>query len=92
MRNSAFFLLFTLVVAGCGQGRSDERRRFETAEVERRDIEITASATGVVQPIRIIEVKSKASGEIVELPVETGEWVDQGDVLAKLYPRDAQNQ
>ncbi|HEU5163455.1 MAG TPA: efflux RND transporter periplasmic adaptor subunit, partial [Thermoanaerobaculia bacterium] len=76
----------------CGQGRSDQQRNFDTAAVEARDIEVTASATGVVQPIRVVEVKSKASGEIIELPVDTGDWVEQGAVLAKLYPRDAENQ
>lgn len=81
----------TLALA-CGQGRSDQQRQFDTAAAEPRDIEVTASATGVVQPIRIVEVKSKASGEIIDLPVDTGDWVEQGAVLAKLYPRDAENQ
>ncbi len=81
-----------LVSVACGQGRSDQQPEFETAAVQARDLEVTASATGVVQPIRVVEVKSKASGEIVELPVDSGDWVEQGAVLAKLYPRDAENQ
>ncbi len=73
----------TLVLA-CGQGRSDQQRQFDTAAAEPRDIEVTASATGVVQPIRIVEVKSKASGEIIDLPVDTGDWVGTGS-----RPREA---
>lgn len=67
-------------------------KRFETAKAERRDLTVTASATGVVQPVRVVEVKSKASGEIVELAVESGDYVQQGALLARLYPRDAENQ
>jgi HlyD family secretion protein len=85
-------LLAAIASAGCWQGRSAVGRDYETAAVKRQDIEIVVSATGVVQPVRIIEVKSKGSGEIVELPVESGDYVRAGSVLARLYPRDAQNQ
>jgi HlyD family secretion protein len=80
------------VTAGCSRDASAKRRAFETAQVQRRDIVITASASGVIEPIRIMEVKSKASGEVVELTVETGSFVEAGAVLARIYPRDAQNQ
>lgn len=92
LRRVAPVLLLTLTLLGCGQGRSAERRDFETAAVTRQDIEIVVSATGVVQPVRVVEVKSKGSGEVVELPVESGDYVRAGAVLARLYPRDAQNQ
>lgn len=84
------FLLFLLVA--CGRDASANKRAWETATVTRHDIELMASATGVVEPMRTVEVKSKSSGEIVDLPVETGDYVKAGAVLAKLYPRDAQNQ
>jgi HlyD family secretion protein len=88
---AAAVLLLATTVA-CGRDASAKRRSFETAEVQRRDISVTASASGVIEPTRIIEVKSKASGEIVELPVETGTFVERGAVLARIYPRDAQQQ
>ena len=77
---------------GCSQGKSAQTSNFETSSVQRQDIEIVVSATGVLQPVRVVEVKSKASGEIVALPVETGDYVNAGAILARLYPRDAQNQ
>jgi len=85
-------LLAAIASPGCWQGSSAVGRDYETAAVQRQDIEIVVSATGVVQPVRVIEVKSKGSGEIVELPVESGDYVRAGSVLARLYPRDAQNQ
>lgn len=84
--------LLILLAVACGRDASANKRAWETARVARHDIELTASATGVVEPMRTVEVKSKSSGEIVDLPVETGDYVSAGAVLAKLYPRDAQNQ
>ena len=63
-----------------------------TAAVQRRDIVIDAQATGVVEPIFVVEVKSKAGGQIVKLPVETGNIVKPGDLLVQIETRDVQNQ
>jgi HlyD family secretion protein len=54
---------------------------------EHRDIVVTATATGVIQPILTLSVKSKASGEILEMPVQTGDEVKQGQLLARVDPR-----
>ena len=45
----------------------------------------------MVEPIRVVEVKSKASGEILRAPVETGDYVARGALLAEIDPRDVQN-
>ncbi|HEX6938897.1 MAG TPA: efflux RND transporter periplasmic adaptor subunit [Longimicrobiales bacterium] len=63
----------------------------ETALAERRTLEIRAEASGLVEPIRIVEVKSKASGEILRLHVETGDRVARGALLAEVDPRDVRN-
>lgn len=64
-----------------------------TAEtVERRTIVVDAQATGAVEPINVIEVKSKASGQITKIPVETGTMVRAGDLLVQVDTRDVQNQ
>jgi HlyD family secretion protein len=60
--------------------------------VTRRTIVVDAQATGVVEPINIIEVKSKASGMIVRLPVETGSVVRAGALLVQVDTRDVKNQ
>ena len=63
-----------------------------TAPVTRRDIVIDAQANGVVEPINIVEVKSKASGLIIRMPVETGTQVRPGDLVIQVDTRDVQNQ
>src|SRR6267143_1855941 len=50
--------------------------------VERRDISLTIEATGTVEPIDLVEVKSKASGQIVTMPVQVGSVVRRDDLFA----------
>jgi HlyD family secretion protein len=62
------------------------------APVERRDLVVDASATGAVEPINVVEVKSKASGQITQMPVETGTLVKPGDLIVQVDTRDVKNQ
>ncbi len=86
-----------LLALGCGQesgGAAGNGRRseFQTAAAERQDLIVTAAATGVIEPIRVIEVKSKASGEILKLTVQSGDRVEKGALLAQLDQKDTKNQ
>ncbi len=60
--------------------------------VERGDLEVLVSANGVVEPINRVEIKSKASGQIVEMPVEEGDVLGQGGLIARLDQRTARNE
>ena len=64
----------------------------QTAAVTRRDIIIDAQANGVVEPINVVDVKSKAGGTIIKMPVETGTLVRPGDLIVQIDARDVQNQ
>ena len=75
----------------CG-GSKDKAAFVQTAAVTRRTIVIDAEATGAVEPINVVEVKSKASGLITKMPVETGTLVKPGDLLVQIDTRDVQNQ
>jgi len=81
-----------LLVAVACSGKKDKELAISTQPVQRRDIVIDAQATGVVEPINIVEVKSKASGMITKMPVETGTLVKPGDLLVQIETRDVQNQ
>ncbi len=65
----------------------ETQQMYQLLTVEERDIIVAASAAGTVEPIRTIEVKSKASGEIFELHVETGDVVRAGQLLVRVDPR-----
>jgi HlyD family secretion protein len=64
---------------------------YQRIPVERRDITVTATASGVIQPILTLSVKSKASGEILEMPVQTGDEVKKDQLLARIDPRIPQS-
>ena len=80
-----------LGLAGCRWGEASEVRPVQTTEVTRQNMRITAEATGQVEPVRKVEVKSKASGEVLRLYVDTGDEVQPGTLLAEIDPRDVQN-
>ena len=82
-----------LLAAGCSSGSADEDGlTLQDAVVERRTIESSVEATGTIEAIRRVEVKSQASGEILEMPVDLGDQVRQGDLLARIDPRDEVNE
>jgi len=60
---------------------------YEKVPVVRRDITVTASASGTIQPILTVQVKSQASGAITKMLVQTGDDVHPGQVLALIDPR-----
>ena len=79
------------IAAACGRKQATTSS-VQTEPVSRRDIIVDAQANGVVEPINIVEVKSKASGLITRMPVETGTLVKPGDLVAQVDARDVQNQ
>lgn len=54
------------------------------ARVERADLARSVVATGKVQPLAKVEVKSKASGIVKKVYVDYGQTVKQGQVLIEL--------
>ncbi len=78
-----------LAVVGCTE--QAEVPIFQLVPVSNRDITILASAAGSVEPILIVEVKSKASGEILDVRVETGDEVTRGKLLVRVDQRIPRN-
>ena len=82
--------LVAVLVAACGDGE-DPAPRYETAAVERGDLSVTVEASGAIEPVADVEVKSKASGEILELGAEIGDTVKAGALLVRIDPRTPKN-
>lgn len=81
------------LAAGCGNpGETQEiRKTSDRAPVERRSLEIRAESSGQIEPLRVVEVKSRVAGELRRITVETGDEVRQGELLAEIDPRDVRN-
>jgi HlyD family secretion protein len=78
------------LVAACGGDHAAPL--YETVAVARRDLVVSATAAGSIEPVLTVDVKSKASGEIIELRVETGDDVRAGQLLTRIDPRQPRNQ
>ena len=64
---------------------------YQAIPVERRSITVSVRAAGTVQPDTLVEVKSKASGEILDIRVETGQQVKRSELLVRVDQRTARN-
>jgi HlyD family secretion protein len=81
-----------LVLAACGGAKDEEEFKFYTKkEVDTKELELTVEASGTVEAISSIEIKSKASGEILFLGAEIGDFIKKGEVLARIDQRTPQN-
>jgi HlyD family secretion protein len=61
---------------------------YKEFKLEKGSLEVLVTANGAVEPIDRIQLKSKASGEIVKMPVEQGDFVKKGQLIAKLDQKD----
>lgn len=59
-------------------------------EVQRGSLVETASASGKIEPEVQVEVKSRGSGQVIEVLVKEGDEVETGQLLVRLDPTDAQ--
>jgi HlyD family secretion protein len=86
-------ILLCAVCAGCSDSRQESiAPLYDTAPVETRSIEITVDAAGVIEPEILVEVKSKASGEVLAIHAETGDVVEAGTLLVEIDQRTPRNQ
>jgi HlyD family secretion protein len=79
-----------VLAAGC-EKQSTQSVALPTTTVTRGDIAVRVQATGTVEPINPVDIKSKAGGAITKLPVEVGTVVKPKELLAQIDPRDVQN-
>ena len=81
-------LLF--MIMSCGDNKKDFDF-FTVEKVQSKFLELIIEASGSVEAISSIEIKSKASGEILYLGAEVGDTVKKGDVLARIDQRTPSN-
>ena len=79
-----------LVTTSCGDNKKDFDF-FTVEKVQSKFLELIIEASGSVEAISSIEIKSKASGEILYLGAEVGDTVKKGDVLARIDQRTPSN-
>src|SRR5262245_64354505 len=85
-------LLAALLGLGACARSQKTKATYEMVDVEKRNIVVSATATGSIEPVLTVDVKSKASGEIIEMNVETGDEVKKDQLLARIDPREQRTQ
>jgi HlyD family secretion protein len=91
-KNSLLIFLMAFFMASCGSGDAPEQTTFYTKEmVTEKKLELTIEASGVIEAISFVEIKSKASGEILYLGAEVGDFVEKGSMLGQIDQRTPTN-
>ena len=85
---SSILLIVVVAMAATRGGTKIDPEKL--AKVERGDLAKSVVATGKIEPITKVEVKSKASGIVKKLLVDYGEPVKKGQVLAELDKEEIQ--
>ena len=95
MKKFAGIIIVLLLAAGFyliyyyyGDNETGKELIFKTAKVLKGDLEVKVSATGVVEPNFKVEVKSKASGEVLNFSFDEGDYVEKGQLLLQLDKSD----
>ncbi len=79
-----------VLLAGRGAQQVQATERVFT--VAKGEISVDVSESGAVEPVRLVEIKSRVPGRIEELLVDAGALVRQGQLLARIDPREIKQQ
>ena len=90
--STVFVVLMVAIVATKATSSSTKIDPTKIATIDQGDLAQSVVATGKVQPITKVEVKSKASGIVKKLLVDAGDRVKAGQVLAELDKEELQAQ
>ena len=81
-----------ILLSGCGGSDNGQETQFyKKQESIPQKLEVSIEASGVIEAISSVEIKSKASGEVLFLGAEVGDFVDKGFMLAQIDQRTANN-
>lgn len=80
------------LIAGACSHKTPAVAAVDTAPVTTQDIVVNVEASGVIEPADAVQVKSKASGQIVKMPVVVGSRVKEGDLVVQVDPRQMQSE
>lgn len=78
-------IIILLILKSAGVIGGEEGTKVAVDKVTYHDVIQTVSASGTIYPEVVVSISSDVSGEITDLPVEEGDSVTQGEVVAKIY-------
>ncbi len=81
---AAVVVVAAVAAAGFLRGDNKELTEVQTALVEKQTIVQKVDATGRIQPKTQVRISADVSAKIMDLHVEEGDWVEEGDLLVEL--------
>src|SRR5437762_6713217 len=84
---SAVVLVAAGVVAGNLYYRRDKGLTVTTDVIKTRDLEAVVSASGKIQPKRLVNISADTPGRVVDLAVNEGDRVAKGQFLLQIDPK-----
>ena len=84
---SAIVLVAAAVVAGNLYYRRDKGLTVTTDVIKTRDLEAIVSASGKIQPKRLVNISADTPGRVVDLAVNEGDRIKKGQFLLQIDPR-----
>ena len=94
MRNIYIALFASTLLISCGGSedvKEDSFKYYSKEEATNKILELSIEASGEIEAISTIEIKSKASGEVLFLGAEVGDYIQKGSILARIDQRTPNN-
>jgi len=94
MRNIYIALFASTLLISCGWSedvKEDSFKYYSKEEATNKSLELSIEASGEIEAISTIEIKSKASGEVLFLGAEVGDYIQKGSILARIDQRTPNN-
>ena len=94
MRNiyiALFASTFLIACGGSDDTKEDSFKYYSKEEATNKSLELSIEASGEIEAISTIEIKSKASGEVLFLGAEVGDYIKKGAILARIDQRTPNN-
>ena len=94
-RKNVFIVIAVVVVAGAVVGanfyfKKDKGLPVTTDTIKARDLEAVVSASGKIQPKRLVKISAETPGRVVNLAVNEGDRVRVGQFLLQIDPKSLQ--
>ena len=88
-----YILISIFLISSCGSGSDskDVAQYYKKQQTQTQQLELSIEASGIIEAISSVEIKSKASGEILFLGAEVGDFVNKGSVLGQIDQRTPKN-
>src|SRR5580765_8062135 len=93
MTRKNIFIILAVVIVGAGvvagnlYYRRDKGLTVTTDVIKTRDLEAVVSASGKIQPKRLVNISADTPGRVVDLAVNEGDRIKKGQFLLQIDPR-----